>query len=825
MKNPVRHLLRAWLLVPVCALGFMAWADYARLLRVVFVTQVAQEGVSADPESSTGYADGKRWLIVPEHNNPSYQWIEETQSMLARGDWRVRSVEYENAPFGREVHSASPYRWWLVLVAWCEHMATSRPLAMCVERAALLADPLLHILLLLSTVIFVARRTGALAASLLSLGLIAMFPIGAAFLPGVANDNSLSLFAAFWSVLLLVTRTNGTNKDSKLYFAAGAAGGCGLWISVSGQVPFIIGIALGAFLVELVGRFRLHKSPDRSSGMPPWRAWAFGGATLSLLAYLIEYFPDHMGPQLRVNYPLYGIAWLGLGELLWRFAGLMRGHRPFGGIRDLGVWVSSAAAVASLPVAISWSGDHAFLEGDLLTTRLTNQPDGVVAASLSVWFAEGGITAAVAATLLPLIVLGPAAWLFVRRTTSESQRMAVAIAVGPVLVTLEIAIHHLSWWSSVDLSLLALLVAATVAAPTAISAFRKGLLWCGLLAAPFALGVVQVIPPPTSYDQTDFKFTKAEIEGLYERAIAHWISDHAGPDGATVLIPPFRTSSFCFYGGLRGLGTQNWENRDGLLATFRIVNSTRPEETQALISERGVTHIVIPSWDTDLDDFARMGLKQPMDSFIFALHQTDGGIFNWLRPLPYVLPPFHGLKEQSVLILEVTDETDPATLRSRLVECLIEMHQMDAAAYSSKALLRYPANLGALVALAEVKKALEDSEGFDKAFKSILSNIESGSDRSLPWDSRVSLSVILALGSRNDLARNQVKRCMAEANAARIRGLTTGSLYHLLVLARAYEIQFENPQLQTLAARLLTSELRERLGLEPTATEVSPKSY
>jgi hypothetical protein len=241
------------------------------------------------------------------------------------------------------------------------------------------------------------------------------------------------------------------------------------------------------------------------------------------------------------------------------------------------------------------------------------------------------------------------------------------------------------------------------------------------------------------------------------------------------------------------------------------VNSTRPDETLALINQRGITHIVIPSWDTDLDDFARMGLKQPMDSFIYALHQTNGGIFPWLRALPYNLPPIPGFKDPSVLVLEVTDETDPATLRSRLVEYLVEMHHVDQAAYASQALLRYPADLGALVAIAQVAKARGDDEAFAKDFSAVVSNLSSGSDRALAWDRRVSLAVVLALGGRSDLSLAQVRRCMGEIDGARIRLLTTGSLYHLLFLCKHYGVPVSDPKLQALAMKLLPSELRERL--------------
>lgn len=810
MSLPFRLPKRAWLLIPACCLVFMGWSDHLRLHHVKFVSNVAKEEARIDAASPTGYADGKRWLIVPEHNNPTYQWIEETQLMLARGDWRVRSVDYENAPFGRDVHSASPYRWWLVFLAWLDRGISGRPIGLSVEHSALFADPLLQLFLLIGAAVFVARRFGTFPAALLSLGLTAFYPFAAALLPAVANDFGLAQICALWSALLVVAGALARRRISAWFFAAGCAGGCGLWLSAAGQVPVVAGIGLGALLAALVAG-RAPAGPAAESDVPPWRAWAFGGAISSFLAYLIEYFPSHMEPQFRVNYPLYGLAWIGLGELLWRFASWRRLGKSLGGVGEVTLAVLSAAAVASLPIALVKSGNNAFLAGDLLSTRLTNLPNGVVASSLSDWVSRDGPSAALAATFLPLLLLGPAVWLLARSRTGPDHRTSIAVALGPMLVLAGLAIHQIRLWNTFDCMALVLLVAVTAGAAT--DSNPAGFRWlvAGLAAPALVLGLHLVWPIADPDRPDDFKFTAAEIEGLYERALAQWIADRAGPDGATVLVPPFRTSSFCFYGGLRGLGTQNWENRDGLSATFRIVNSTRPDETLALINQRGVTHIVVPSWDTDLDDFARMGLKQPMDSFIYALHQTDGGIFPWLRALPYTLPEIPGFKDPSVLVLEVTEETDPATLRSRLVEYLVEMHHIDQAAFASQALLRYPADLGALVALAQVAKARGDEDAFSRAFASMQSNLASGSDRALAWDRRVSLAVVLALGGRTDLSLLQVKRCLAEIDDARIRLLTTGSLYHLLVLCKHFDVGIADPQLHALAIKLLPMELRERL--------------
>jgi len=797
-------------MAPVCALAFIIWADRVRLQRVELISNFAAKDALIDANSPTGYADGKRWLVVPEHDNPTYQWIEETQLMLARGDWRVRSVDYENAPFGREVHSASPYRWWLVLLAWLAHIASGRPLGLCVERAAFYADPLLHIGLLVAATIFVARRFGPFCAALFSVGLAAVFPLASAFLPGVANDFGMEQVCTLWSVLLLVAGTLAGQRAQRWYLAGGVAGGCGLWLSAFGQAPIIAGIAAGGLLASLIGRGN-RKERDASAGvaaLAPWRAWALGGAASSLLAYLVEYFPGHMGPQVRVNYPLYGLAWLGLGELLWRFESWLRGERAFGGLRGLGMWIISAAAVASLPVAVLRIGGRSSLAGDLLSARLTNLPNGVVADNLSAWMARGGPGGALAATCLPLLLLAPAAWSLLGRRLGAEYRRAIAIALGPVLATLALSIDRLRWWNTFDMALLALLVAATAAVRSTANPRMWSWLWSALLGAVVGFGIVQIVPAAGAGGSGKFQLTRAEVEGLYERGLSQWIADHAGPGGATVLAPPLRTSSLCYYGGLRGLGTQNWDNGDGLSAAIHIATAMSQNESLSVIRQRGVTDIVLPSWDTDLENLARWRLKDPAASFVYALHNTDGGGFNWLRALPYGLPPVANLEEQSVLVLEVTDETSLPTAQSRFVEYLVEMHQVDKAALASTALLRYPADLGSLVALAQLAKARGDEGAFARVFRPIVSYLSSGADRGLAWDRRVSLAVVLALGGRADLSRAQVRRCVGEANPERIRFLTTESLYHLLVLGKRLGVEIPDPGLRALSLKLLPERLR-----------------
>jgi len=791
---------RAWILALVCSLAFTLWADRARMRHVELVSGMAGGDVQPDPRSPTGHADGKRWLIVPEHDNPTYQWIEETQLMLARGDWRVRRVDYENAPYGRDVYSAAPYRWWLVLVASADSAVSGRPLALCVERAALLADPLLHAAFIAAATMLVAWRLGSLSATLFCMGLAALFPLAGAFIPGVANDFGLGLVCALSSVLLLVAG----RQEIRWFLAAGVAGGCGLWVGATGQAPIIAGIAAGGILAAVIAR---TGSPSAAA----WRAWAAAGAASSLAAYLVEFFPGHMDAQLRANCPLYGLAWLGLGEILARTASWARGERRPGGPAEAAAWILSVAAAASLPVAAWRDGAGALLPGDLLSARLTGLPGGVVAAGLWEWMVRGVQAGALAAACVPVVLLAPAAWLLVSRRTGAAGRAAIAVSLGPVLVALGFALFRLRWWNTFDAVLLALVAAAAATVPE--SAHPRAGRWglSALLCAVLALGIGQLAPSAGADEPGVLRFTHAEAEGLYERMVAHWIADHAGPGGATVLAPPYRTSSLCFYGGLRGLGTQSWENADGLSAAFHIAAAMHSDESRAVIAERGVTHIVLPSWDGDLDDYARLRLKDPAASFVFALHSTEGAGFNWLRPVPFELPAVAGFGERSVQILEVTDEADPATAQSRFVEYLVESRRLDRAAAAGRLLLRYPSDLGSQAAMAQLAKALGDEEAFKRVFRSIVSEVSMGSDRSLTWDRRVSLAVVLAIGGSDGLSRSEVRRCVDEMDGARARFLTTESLYHLLVLCNRYGVEIADPTLRGLSMKLLPERLRGRL--------------
>jgi predicted negative regulator of RcsB-dependent stress response len=183
----------------------------------------------------------------------------------------------------------------------------------------------------------------------------------------------------------------------------------------------------------------------------------------------------------------------------------------------------------------------------------------------------------------------------------------------------------------------------------------------------------------------------------------------------------------------------------------------------------------------------------------------------WLRPIPYQIPIGGGFEGESVLVFEVVDEQSPSVAAGRLAEYLVETGELDQAVVVAETLRRFPGDVGALVARAQVQAAKQDGNGFAQTLTALQARLSNGADRFLPWDRRVSLAIVLARANQVDAARGQLQRCLAEADGKKLRSLTTGSLYGLEVLTKAFELNISDPTLNALALSLLPRDLRERL--------------
>jgi hypothetical protein len=798
-----------WLLGLLIIFGSLLWIQAARLGRVNQVTNLARVATPADRGEAEVVAEPAaappNALIVPERNEESYRWIAQTRRMFARGEWRVRHSDAENAPPGVEVRAPSPYRWWLGGVAGFCHVITGRPLAWSVDRAASWANPLLQIVMLLGATIFAARQFGRFAAMLFLAGAVFIFPFGSDFLPGVPDHHGLARMCALGGILALLAGLRDARRSWQWGAIAGVAGGLGVWIDVTIQIPILIGLAMSAWIAAWIGRPSSAGERDPAGPMPAWRTWAWSGAATILVAYFVEYGPSHLRSwNLETVHPLYSLAWIGLGEWVVRTTAWIDRGKFTWKRRDAGVLALSLAAIAAVPWLMHQTGQSGFLSTDLLSWRLTNLPHGSVAPNFWAWLIRDGITAKVGAVVLPVIVVPAAAWMLLRPSLREEDRLSLAIAFGPVGVALGFSFWQLSWWNTLDVTLLALMVAAVGGARS--QTVRR--CWTAIFGLIAIAGLAPLLP--LSGRGSEIVLTSAEAEQLIERHLAHWLTGHGGAKDAVVYAPPHASAALSFYSGLRSIGTFAPDNTTGFRASLVIAGAMTMERVHRLLQERAVRYIVVPSWDRFFDDFARLYLADDFSGrtslLIHELRQWNLPL--WLRPVAYQMPPIGGFEQQSVRVFEVVEAQKPADALSRLVEYLVEIGDLDHAALMAKSLRRYPADLGALAAQAQVDAATGDEAGFATTVKRLKPRLAGIMERRLAWDRRVSVAVVLARANELELARKETSRCLSEANEGRLRSLSTGSLYRLQVLGKAFDLTMTDPELRRLARELLPADLR-----------------
>ena len=768
--------------------------------------------------SLTGYANRQRELIFSDRNEESFHWIAQTQQMFAQNKWRVRHVDYDNAPFGRAVNTPSPYRWWFGGVAWFDHVFTGHPIGLSVERAARWVDPLLQGLLLIGGTAFIAWQFGRWASVLFALGLVALFPLGAEFTPGLPDSHGFAVVSVFVSLLVLAKSmgllqgAGGAVAEMRVrrwFFVSGLLGGAGIWINVSMQVPILMGVGLGALAAALIAR---RAGTLLAGGISaPWRMWALGGAMMTFVAYLVENAPDHWGEwRLESIHPLYGLAWLGAGELLTRAVAAIERTTAKLSVRDACVIGLAIVATALIPWLMFKTGSAAFLERDATWLRLTRLPDGVTAASFGAWLLHAGFNATVGAVLLPLGLAVAAGLLIFSARLAVTGRATIALLLGPVVVAAGFAWGALNWWSVLDAVLLVLSVALSAERP-ANSPRLNPWLWLTPAGLFLIAGFVQLWP--RSYGEGPPVLTATEAELLIERDLAHWLARRSRYERAVVYAPPSESTTLGFYGDLRVIGNYCPDNEAALKSTLKIASASSIQEAQLLLQGREVRYLVFPSWDSFFEDYARIyeatNATRWNEFFLSALREWR--LPPWLRLLPYETPAIGGLEKQSALVFEIVSDQSPAVAASRLAEALLAIGETERAAHAVPGLRQFPGDVGALAALAQVQFASGDTEGFEQTSALLLKRLPGGGDRYLPWDRRVSLAIVLARAKRADLARLQVQQCLVGLDEKKLGSLSTGSLYNLLGLARSYGLEITDSSVRTWGLQLLPADMRARL--------------
>ncbi len=792
-------LPHAWWGLLLVALLVQVWAMSRRIDRVQALSDRPTWSVDAparSAESATGWERGQRRQIVPGLHSPSFWWIREAQAAAAEGRWRVRHIEHDAVPDGRETSRTSPYRWWLTAVGAGTSLVTGESLGAGIETGARVADPLLWLLLTAAGTVFCAWRWGGAAAAGFAAGATMLFPLAAGFQPGAPDPHALSWVLATASGLVLLA----AEGRRTLWVVAGLLGGVGLWNDAVAQMAVLLGITLGGLGGEVL--------QPRDAPVGAWRWWSVAGAATTVLASLGEFGAAGMLTSMTAVSPLHALVWLGMGEVLNAAGGWRRAGRRTPPAKVLVGLVGGLLAMLVWPVTVVLTETGGLLAGDFYAIELANHPRGVVAPDTVTWLRRAGDGAAKVATMLP--VLGVAVALGWRWRTRRADRAGGGLVVmgSLLLLAVGLALLQLRWWNLVH-GVVLVAIAGLFAGKSlrerrtqvALAAVLVGLL------PGWVVGFPKAVPDGRVVD-----VTPREAQALIARDFAAWIALRAGDEPVVIFSTPIFADAVAYYGGFRAVVSSDPENGAGHLAAVRLASASTAQEVGILLQTQAVTHIALPLWDPGLDQLVRIGADLepgqalPPNAFGVSLRWWDMPLT--VQPMDYLIPKEPGFESFDLRAFAVGAEQSPELGLSRLADFFVERGQVREAVAMRENLETFARHPAVLAAMASIDFAARDGKRLTETLDRLVPMLSRRAARGLPPDRRVSLAALLARVQREDLAREQIAACMEDLDAETLCTWTPGTVVNLWALSRAYGIGFPDSSIEALALQLMPPMVR-----------------
>jgi hypothetical protein len=836
---------RTWLVALAAALVLLAIDSATRLhmIRDLAASSTAgASGLARDPASPTGFVGGQRDAILPDAGLDGYQWLMQTQQMLADGGWRVRHVTYDNAPAGRPVHWSSAFRWWLAVVAAVDSLVTSAPVAIAVETVAPWANTLLFLGFAAALVPLMARRLGGVAAGVLAVAMVTVYPFFEGFMVGAVDHHGLANGSGLLSVLLLVAGGAGwirvdaagahasnpwrdwlpERAVARRWFAAGGfAAAVGMWISAPTQAPLLVAIALGGWLAT----GWLARGADVATSRPDptlWRVWGTVGAVSTLGFYLLEYFPAHMGMRLEVNHPLYAAAWWGGGELLYSVCRWAAGGRWCESRRCFALTALAAAAMGAPVVALVAGQSRWFLIFDPFVWALHADYIAEFSGIARRWAAMTPRTIAVGMSLVPLVVV-PLAWWGVKRDLPRPLRALAVLCVPPGIVTLVLASTQIRWLGISCATWIAGLVAAALVTELGGLRWTRGrrVAAAVLLAAVCLPSTWQIVSTAVAAGRGRLVGTPKDIQQVVVRDVAQWLRARLGSARGVVLASPSASASLVYHGGLTGIASFYWENADGLKAAAQIFSAENEAEARRLAARRGITHIVLFSWGNFADGYVRLAHGWRLDHAVprtaLAFQLLDGQRPPpWLRAICYQLPEHAALRSESVRVFEVVPEQTPAEACTRHAQFLLDCGDETAAERNLREAVAMDERYApAWIAWAQLRLLQERMPEFAAMLARVRATLSGTSQ--LELTDQAALAVVFDAAGDAASSRKALEACLVADDTA-MRRLSAEALFRCLFLVRRGGLAETRRESFERALRLLpTDELRQavRNGIVP----------
>jgi hypothetical protein len=622
-----------WLIL-TCAWTVIAWLATIDTLAV-------RDYVALLDDSGTIAADSlplRRPL--PADYADAQSWVRFALSIEEGGPSQVRHTDIDNAPTGREVHWNSAFAHLVAIAGRVRRAATGEPLATATERSLAWFNLPLFLVTVMLISAWVTRRVGAAGGVLIAFGMVGLEQFYAGFAPNYVDHHGLlsaaslgvalgALFmgAGWWrSNVGAYSMLPHSREHARVAAVVSAmSGAIGMWVGAASAIPTIaiVGIAGLASTWWLGARAR-EEGAQFDGDL--WKTWGRVGAGISLLAYLVEYAPHHMGMRLEVNHPLYAMAWLGGGELIamigeWRVARI----RP-------PAWraVFALLAFVAAPLAIVVGGARVFIPLDSRVAHL-HETISEFRSMLSLVRAHEWHTLARYAIAVVLMI--PALLVFKAR---QRDRALIAFAAFTVVGCAALAFWQVRWWlvaSGPELSLLLLVVAMLVGQRNV--RVRWAVVLC--ISAVFAAQAGARVRLTRSNVASGAVSEADATEPLY-RDVASAVRTSQPAGDVILLANPNASTGIGYFGRFKTLGTLYWENADGLGAAAAIYSARTDDEARRQLSAHGVTHIAMIGGGEYLLSYlvyAHPGAQRDELARTFGARLQARDIPpRWLRPVP-----------------------------------------------------------------------------------------------------------------------------------------------------------------------------------------------
>jgi hypothetical protein len=608
-----------------------------------------------------------------------YVWNRHAEKLGENGEWRVRFTDMDNAPHGREVHWSSGFAWYLRGLGEIYRHYTGDTLRNSIFRMSIWANPILLVVALALFSTLSARRFGPLCGSVLAIGMVTTASFYEGFLPGYPDHHGITAFALMglvfgiaWAGAGWVQKLDGNAFLPPKSLAqarhgmvfSGISAAAALWISGFSAAVIAFGIGVGAMLgVWFFGKNAAKEGYEYHPEL--WKLWSLVTAGGSLFFYLLEYFPNHIGMRLEVNHPLYALAWLGGGWVIYEMTRWIRGCQTGGAPFPWKLLILPFLAAACLPATILIGGPKFYLiQHEFLIGLMKNIAEVL---PLMTRIQMGAISWKVAFGYFPLFIVAAIVLIFLPKMCSAAKG-AFLLLICPIVVVTAMQFAQVRWGMLNGPTYIAL---AGVVIPQIWNLLPKTpsarTLGAALLAAMvylFSVDTVRgmVLPFWKQYTSNqNIEVGSGQLLALLHRDVAKNFLENANGKPITLLSSPNSSCLLATFGGFKTIGTLYWENVEGLNAAAHILNAQSPEKALTMLKERGITHAYFMTWENFIGPYFQIIEPKPVPGKSLENSFGQRALFHkefprWVRPIPYPKNFLTNALQQDLLLLEIVPE-------------------------------------------------------------------------------------------------------------------------------------------------------------------------